>query len=96
LFGGYNKEKGTLDSIERYFISENKLVYNFIINRWELLSLTLPIPLRRFTIVRIRKNLGLILGGLTKYSKENQRVWKIEWDKKEIAECEPLEKGMSL
>jgi N-acetylneuraminic acid mutarotase len=24
LFGGYNKEKGTLDTIERYLINENK------------------------------------------------------------------------
>jgi hypothetical protein len=46
-------------------------------------------------VVRIKKNLGLILGGLTKYSKENQRVWRIEWDHKEIIECEPLEKGDS-
>ena len=44
-------------------------------------------------IVRLKKNLALIMGGQTKYSKENQKVYKLDWDRKEIIECEPLEKG---
>jgi len=62
VFGGYNKEKGTLDSIEKYSIKENK---------WEILKIKIPLPLRRFMVVKVAKNLALILGGLTKYSKES-------------------------
>lgn len=58
--GGYNKEMGTLDSIERYIIGKDKM---------ELCKLKLPIPLRRFMIVRVAKNKALVLGGLTTNSK---------------------------
>jgi N-acetylneuraminic acid mutarotase len=58
--GGYNKEEGTLDSIEKYNISEDK---------FELMPLKLPIPLRRFMVIRVAKNQALILGGLTRSSK---------------------------
>lgn len=54
--GGYNKEFGVLDSIERYILSKDKM---------EISKLKLPIPLRRFTIVRVAKNKALVLGGLT-------------------------------
>ncbi|CAD8137168.1 unnamed protein product [Paramecium pentaurelia] len=84
LFGGYNKEEGTLDNIERYLINENK---------WEKCNLKLPLPLRRFMAVRVKKNLALLIGGLTMYAKESQKVLKVDWEKKEIIECEPLEKG---
>ncbi|EAR87484.2 Serine/Threonine kinase domain protein (macronuclear) [Tetrahymena thermophila SB210] len=84
IFGGYNKEKGTLDSIERYLINENK---------FEVTNIKLPIPLRRFMVVRVSNNNALILGGLTKFSKESQKVFKLEYDKKEIIELESLEKG---
>lgn len=70
MFGGYNKEQGTLDSIERYAIEEN---------RFETLTLRLPVPLRRFMVVRIAKNIALVLGGLTKSSKESQRVFKLDY-----------------
>lgn len=43
--------------------------------------------------VRIRRNLALLIGGVTMYAKESQKVFKVEWDRKEITECEPLEKG---
>ena len=35
------------------------------------------------------------MGGLTRYSKENPKVYKIDWDRKDITECEPLEKGFT-
>lgn len=62
VLGGYNKEKGTLDSIEKYNIAKNQ---------WETLHTKIPIPLRRFMVVRVAKNLVLIMGGLTKFSKES-------------------------
>jgi len=51
---------GTLDSIERYIISKDRI---------ELSKLKLPVPLRRFMIVRVAKNKALVLGGLTSNSK---------------------------
>ena len=58
VFGGYNKEKGTL-----------------------------------FMVVKVAKNLALILGGITKSSKESQKVFKYDYEKDEIIEMENLEKG---
>lgn len=58
--GGYNKEIGTLDTIEKYIISKD---------RFETMALKLPIPLRRFMVIRVAKNQALILGGLTRSSK---------------------------
>ena len=69
--GGYNKEIGTLDTIERYIISKDK---------FEITTLKLPIPLRRFMIIRVAKNIALILGGLTRSSKESQRVFKLDYE----------------
>ena len=60
ICGGYNKEMGTLDTIERYRINKDKM---------ELSKLKLPIPLRRFMIVRVAKNKALVMGGLTIKSK---------------------------
>ena len=71
ICGGYNKEMGVLDSIERYIISKDKM---------EVSKLKLPIPLRRFMIVRVAKNKALILGGLTAGSKESQRVFKLDYE----------------
>lgn len=62
VFGGYNKEEGTLDTIEKYLINENK---------WEKCSVRLPIKLRRFMAVRIKRNLAILIGGITMYAKEN-------------------------
>lgn len=75
IFGGYSKEKGTLDSIERYLIHEN---------RTEVIDLKLPIPLRRFMVVRVAKNEALILGGLTTFSAESQRVFKLNYGSREL------------
>jgi hypothetical protein len=47
MFGGYNREGGTMDTIEKYAISDN---------RWTLCNIRLPIPLRRFVVVRIKLN----------------------------------------
>jgi hypothetical protein len=40
-------------------------------NRWEKCNFKLPIPLRRFMAVRIKKNLALLIGGITMYAKES-------------------------
>ena len=82
--GGYSKELGTLESIERYQISRDKM---------EMSRLKLPIPLRRFMIVRVAKNKALVLGGLTTNSRESQRVFKLDYEEGAFQELENLEKG---
>ena len=44
IFGGYNKELGTLSSIERYDITKKRIT---------LIDLKLPTPLRRFASIKI-------------------------------------------
>jgi Kelch motif len=44
VFGGYNKEIGTLSSIERFDIDKKKIV---------LLDIKMTIPLRRFATCKI-------------------------------------------
>lgn len=82
VFGGYNKELGTLDSIERYIIEED---------RFEQMTLKLPIPLRRFMVVRISRNIALVLGGITKSDKkesqkDSQRVFKLDYERQTFVE----------
>jgi N-acetylneuraminic acid mutarotase len=60
ICGGYNRNQGTLDTIEKYTISKDTL---------EILPIKLPIPLCRFTVVRVAANQALVLGGLTRASK---------------------------
>lgn len=71
ICGGYSKELGTLDTIERYIISKDKM---------EMSKLKLPIPLRRFMIVRVAKNKALVLGGMTLNSRESQRVFRLDYE----------------
>lgn len=44
-------------------------------------------------IIRVAKNQALILGGLTKSSKESQRVFKLDYENETFIELESLEKG---
>jgi hypothetical protein len=55
IFGGYNKEIGTLSSIERYDITRKRIT---------LLDIKMQIPLRRFACVKISASKVLILGGV--------------------------------
>jgi N-acetylneuraminic acid mutarotase len=84
VFGGYNRDTGTLDSIESYCLSKDT---------WSLTKLRLPIPLRRCVAVRLSPNVCLIMGGLTRHSKESQRVFRLDYARREWMELENLEKG---
>ena len=66
VFGGYNKNYGTLNSIEE--IDINKKVCNII-------EMKLPIPLRRFASVKISENKVIILGGITRLCKESDATY---------------------
>lgn len=44
-------------------------------------------------VVRVQKNIVLILGGISVESKESQKVYKFDYTKNEMLELENLEKG---
>ena len=66
VFGGYNKNYGTLNSIEE--IDINNKVCN-------LIEMKLPIPLRRFASVKISENKVIIMGGITRLCKESDATY---------------------
>jgi len=71
VFGGYNKEVGTLSSIERVDIRLKKVT---------LIELKMPVPLRRFAAVKISAAKILLLGGLQRRSKESDAVYCFDID----------------
>ena len=66
VFGGYNKNYGTLNSIEE--IDINKKICN-------LIEMKLPIPLRRFASVKISENKVIIMGGITRLCKDSDATY---------------------
>ena len=66
VFGGYNKNYGTLNSIEE--IDIDKKICN-------LIEMKLPIPLRRFASVKIAENKVIIMGGITRLCKESDATY---------------------
>ena len=71
VFGGYNKNYGTLNSIEE--IDMNKKICN-------LIEMKLPIPLRRFASVKISENKVIIMGGITRLCKESDETYILNMD----------------
>jgi hypothetical protein len=66
IFGGYNKELGTLSTIERYDIDHQKI---------SLLDIKMTIPLRRFATCKISNSKILLLGGISRLSKDSDAVF---------------------
>ena len=71
VFGGYNKEMGTLSSIERYDIKQKKIT---------LLDIKMPCPLRRFASVKISMTKILLMGGISRLSKDSDAVYCFDID----------------
>ena len=71
IFGGYNKEKGTLNSIERYDINKKRII---------LIELKMPVPLRRFASFKISQSKILLLGGVGRLSKDSDAVFCFDVD----------------
>ena len=71
IFGGYNKEVGTLDSIERYDIDKRKIV---------LIELKMPVALRRFASLKISTSKILMIGGISRLSKDSDSVYCFDCD----------------
>lgn len=81
LFGGYNKSFGTLSSIERI---------NCNTKTSELLEIKLPIPLRRFTSLKISECRILIMGGITRLCKETDTVFHLDLEKSSFSKNHAL------
>ena len=76
IFGGYNKDLGTLSSIERYDITKKRIT---------LLDIKMPIPLRRFATVKISSSKILLLGGIQRLSKDSDAVFCFDVEQKQEA-----------
>ena len=66
IFGGYNKESGTLASIERYDINKKRM---------SMIELKMLQPLRRFATIKISNSKILIMGGIGRLSKDSDSVY---------------------
>jgi len=66
VFGGYNKESGTLGSIERYDINKKRMT---------LIDLKMIQQLRRFSTIKISASKILIIGGIGRLSKDSDSVY---------------------
>ena len=84
IFGGYNKNFGTLNSIERLDLDNKKC---------DLLELKLPIPLRRFASMKITDHKILIMGGITRLCKESDSTFIVDVENDKIMKYSPLPKG---
>jgi len=85
IFGGYNKQGGTLNSIEKYCIKEGTI---------KLLKLSMPNALRRFAAIKIAPTKILLLGGLQKLGKESDAVYCVDFEEQEtIEKLDKLSKG---
>ena len=71
VFGGYNKDLGTLNSIERFDIDKKRITS---------IELKMIHPLRRFAAVTISKSKILLLGGITKLNKDSNAVYCFDCD----------------
>ena len=84
VFGGFNSNYGTLNSIELINL-ENK--------ENSLLNLKIPIPLRRFSSLKITENKVALLGGLTTNTQNNNKCYIIDIKENKIEEGKNLSKG---
>jgi hypothetical protein len=72
IFGGYHKDAGTLNSIERFDISQRKIVK---------LDIVIPSPIRRFASLKISSTKILLIGGLGAHSEELDSVFCFDLEK---------------
>lgn len=84
VFGGYNKNHGTLTSIERINLSKKSC---------ELLDIKLPKPLRRFCTLKVALDRMLIFGGISRLCKESDSVYCLDFQKFVFSELANLPKG---
>lgn len=84
IFGGYNKNYGTLNSIERL---------NIDTKRCDLIEMKLPVPLRRFAALKITESKILLMGGITRLCKESEATFIIDMETSSCVKFSPLPRG---
>ena len=84
VFGGYSKSLGTLNSIEQI---------NLTTKNCELLDFNLPIPIRRFQLIKLNDNSILLLGGITKLSKKSEDSYIIDLERRKVNKGKELPQG---
>ena len=84
VFGGFNCNYGTLNSIELINL-ENK--------ENSLLNLKMPVPLRRFSSLQINEDKVVVLGGLTINTKNNNKCYIIDLKENKTEEGKNISKG---
>ena len=72
IFGGYHKDEGTLDIIERFHIQSKTM---------ELMKLKIPSPLRRFQSMKISTKKILLIGGQSTMGKNMDSVFCFDLEK---------------
>jgi hypothetical protein len=72
VFGGYHKEEGTLDLVERFKIKAKSM---------ELLKIRIPLPLRRFQSMKISTKKILLIGGVSTMDKLMDSVFCFDLEK---------------
>lgn len=71
IFGGFNKDHGTLASVEKYEIKAKKIT---------TVNLTMPTALRRFSSIKISTTKILLIGGIERMNKESDAVYCFDLD----------------
>ena len=84
VFGGFNSNYGTLNSIELINL-ENK--------ENSLLNLKIPVPLRRFSSLKITENKIALLGGLAINTQNNNKCYIIDLKENKTEEGKNISKG---
>ena len=72
IFGGYNKENGTLASIEKFDLKNNRITV--------VPNLTMPTALRRFSSIKISTTKILLIGGIERLNKDSDAVYWFDLD----------------
>ena len=84
VFGGYNKNYGTLNTIEKI---------NTEYKTTELLELKLLVPLRRFASLKIMGTKVLLMGGITRMCKDSDDTFIIDFEQNTCSKYGPLPRG---
>ena len=72
MFGGYHRELGTLNTIEKFDIIHKKMIK---------MDLLIPSPIRRFASMKISTTKILLIGGLGAQSEELDAVFCFDLEK---------------
>ena len=72
IFGGYSRDVGTLQSLEKFELSKKKIT---------TMDLQIPSPIRRFASIKISTTKILLIGGLGENSEELDSVFCFDLDK---------------